>query len=481
MIHIGRSRLFWSAINNWSSALLSFAIVVILARLLTPQDFGLVGLATAVVAVGSILTTDTVSAAIVQRQGLEDIHLQSAFWGMMALGTVVCGVAIALAPVVSNLFGDPRLTAVLRVISLRLIFDALSTVPFGLLTKRQDFKSLAFRSWISNGIAGIIGAALALAGAGVWALVIQQLAAGALNVGVCLPRTGWRPRFAFSLSHAYDLLPFSTYTMLSRACSFGNNYAVRLIIGNSLGVSDVGYYSFARRIYEMSSDSLGGVVISMAFPHFAEKQDRPAEIVSALFRSASRTSLVVFPAFLGLAAVAPDLIPLLFGAKWAPAIPVVQLFALRSILYASGGIHDSIIRARGKLNWWLAYNVGTALLTLCGSLIAVRYGLIAVALALFIIDLIVEPVVIFMIMKLVNFSLRGYLILFARPLVAAIGMALAVLTLRHFLQFDQLPASIKVLLELITGAVTYTALVVSVARTQAAEFIRYVFSRPSPA
>ncbi len=106
---ITRSRIYWSAINNWTSAVLSFAVTIIFARLLTPSDFGLVALAMIVVALGSIIISDTVSSALVQRRVLEDIHLHTAFWGMLVLGTVMYGVIIVFAPIASDFFADPRL------------------------------------------------------------------------------------------------------------------------------------------------------------------------------------------------------------------------------------------------------------------------------------------------------------------------------------------------------------------------------------
>ncbi len=469
-----RRGLFWSAASSWTTTFLSVAIVTILARLLSPDDFGLVGLATICVALGSVVTTDTISSALVQRRILQDAHVHTAFWGILTLGITITIAAIALAPLVSNLVDEPRLTLVLRIISFRLVLDALFAVPAGLLLRKRDFRSLALRSLIANSGGGIVGIALALLGAGVWALVAQQLAIGVLNVAVCFPRVDWRPRMVFSLSHARDLAPFSTYSTLTRLCAFADVYGARIIIGSAIGVTAVGYYSFAFRIQEMSLAALTGVVTAVTFPLFASRQGRFSELKAILFSSASRTSLVTFPAFLGLAVTAPDLVRLLFGEKWASAIPIIQIMACVSILSTIEGIHESLINAMGRINQWAVLVLCTSIVQVGAYLLTVSYGLTALAASVLILGILVNPIVFWMVTRLVPFRLSDYLKLYGAPFAAAAGMALIVSVLRRLPGFEGLPLYEKVLLELVSGSALYIVLMIALARGQLFDFINYI-------
>ena len=162
--------MIWSAVNTWTNNVLSLAVVTLLARLVSPNEFGVVALAGIYIAFGQVFISDTVSEALVQRHLLDPAHLDAAFWVMALLGVVATVAGVAGAPLLGAIFSEPAVVPILQIISLRLLFDSLMTVPTALLLRRLDFRSLAKRSLVANIAGGAAGVGIALAGGGAWAL-----------------------------------------------------------------------------------------------------------------------------------------------------------------------------------------------------------------------------------------------------------------------------------------------------------------------
>jgi O-antigen/teichoic acid export membrane protein len=468
-----KSGLFWSAINTWTSNLLSFAIFGILARLVAPDDFGVVAIATIFVALGQIVINDTVGLALIQRSSLEEAHLDSAFWVMAGLGILICGIEVIVAPLSAKIFSEPRLTLVVQVISFRLVLDSLLVVPQGLLLKQLDFKSLAIRSLVASIASGIIGVGMALAGGGVWALVAQQLTNGLFTLVTCWLRIGWRPRLTLSGRHARELWSFSAHTMLWRFFSFLGTNADRAIIGNLMGPGALGFYFVARRTEMIVEQSLAGVVNAVSFPLFASRQNDRVKLASGMITAASLTNMITLPAFAGLASIAPDIVPLVFGPKWTPSTEIVQILAIAGIFAASDGIHEAAIRALGHANWLSVATVTWSLLTIIGFLVAYPYGLAAMATSYVVVNALTFPVYFWMVSKLLPIRLSGYLKTFIAPCAATAAMVIMIVLMRRAQFMGPMPAVIRVAFEIVIGAVAYLTFIFIFSRSRFIQLLKY--------
>lgn len=475
----GKRAFLWAGANNWTNSLLSLAIISALARLVPPGEFGLLGLATIYIALGQVLVNDTVNFALVQRQQLDDDHLHTAFWILVSIGSCLWIVGIVIAPLLTTFFDEPRLTLVLQILSARLVFDAMQGIPLAVLSKRLDFRLLTIRSFVANIIAGLVGIVLAFKGFGVWALVFQQLANAVFSLGVCLSGVAWRPRFAFSLRHAHDLIPFSAFMMLTRACYFAAGNADRFLIGRLMNVEAVGYYSFARRIHEMTTASLSGVVNQFSFPFFSAEQADRENISARVFAVANLTYFITCPAFVGLSAVAPDFIPLLFGEKWIPASSILQVLALQAVLSTTTVLHELLVKALGRADWWLKLAIGGSLLNVIGYLLAAPHGLVAVATSILIVSCLVLPVHWWMVWKLLSFNMMKYAKAFAAPCVAAAGMAVVVVLFRKWATENEIRPIGRVSAEVAVGSLMYGIISIAIFKRRTIEIIRQVISSAS--
>ncbi len=451
--------MIWSAVNTWTNNLLSLAVVTLLARLVTPSEFGLVALAGIYIAFGQVFISDTVSEALVQRHLLDPAHLDAAFWVMALLGLVATVAGIALAPLLGAIFSEQALVPILQVISLRLLFDALLTVPTALLLRRLDFKSFATRSLVANIAGGVVGVGLALAGGGAWALVAQQLVNAAATLAVVGAYAGWLPRAAFSRAHAKDLVVYSSFTGLSRLGYFLVNNVDRMLIGFFLTSTALGIYSLAKRVTEMMSTSITGVVVAVAHPHFAREQADLGRLRETLTSMMDKTVLIAFPAFFGLAAIGADVVPFVFGRKWIEAVPVLQVLSLLMALYAVSTLHGALVRALGRAGWWSGFVNLTSALYVVGFILAGRYGIVAVAGSSLVIFALMTPLHFWMVARLLDLKMARYLALFVMPLVASTAMAVTIVLMRDRGSFPSNSLIARVPAEIITGIVVYGLIV----------------------
>lgn len=469
-----KSGLFWSAVNTWTGNFLSFAIFVVLARLVAPDELGLLAIATIFIALGQILLNDTVSFSLVQRPSLEDDHLDTAFWAMFGLGVLFCCIEILAAPLASRIFSEPRLTLILQVFSVRLVLDSLLVVPQGILLKRLDFKSLAIRTLVANIAGGIVGIGLAAIGAGVWALVLQQLTNALLTSATCWLRVGWRPRFVFSIDHGRQLLSFSAHTMLLRTFVFLGLNSDRAIIGHLIGPAALGFYYVARRTETLVEQSLAGVVNAVSFPLFANKQHDREELASSMVTAASLSNLITIPAFAGLAIVAPDLLPIVYGPKWLPSTTILQILAIGGIFAAADGVHEAAIRAVGRASWLSITTLIWSSLTVIGFVAASPYGLPALATSFVAVTAITFPIYFWMIARLLPMNMGDYLRTYIAPFAAAVLMVGAVVLFQAVIPAGRMSHVLRLGLEILIGAAVYLTVIYVFAHSRLMQLLKYL-------
>jgi O-antigen/teichoic acid export membrane protein len=454
-VSTAKKGIIWSAVNSWTNNILSLAVVTLLARLVSPTEFGLVALASIYISLGQVFISDTVSEALVQRHLLDPAHLDAAFWIMAMLGVLATLVGMCLAPLLGAVFSEQAVVPILQVFSLRLIFDSLLTVPNALLLRRLDFKSFATRSLFANIVGGAVGISVALAGGGAWALVSQQLVNVTVTLVIVSANAGWFPRWTFSGAHARDLIRYSSFSVLARLGYFLVNNVDRMIIGFFLTPTALGIYSLAKRVTEMMSASITGVVVAVAHPLFARDQNDIVELRAALTSMMDRTALVAFPAFFGLASIAQDVVPLVFGNKWTAAVPVLQVLSILMALYAVSTLHGALVRAMGRADWWSGFINLTSAMYVIGFSITGRYGIVVVAYSSLTMFVLVSPLHFWMVKRLLDLKLTSYLTIFIAPLAASLAMSMLICLLRNWDRFPTLPLLSRVAAEIAVGMAAY--------------------------
>jgi O-antigen/teichoic acid export membrane protein len=468
---------FWTATGAWGRQLALFVVITIQTRLLDPTDFGLVAFAAVFVGFTHVIADEGLADALVQRKELERAHLDATFWTTFTFAVVLTVILAALAVPIAALLGDEELAPVLVVLSLSIPIASTSLVQRALLTRELKFRSLALRSLVGITVGGICGVIAAFAGLGVWSLVIQNLAGVTAGTLVLWRVTDFRPRLTFSYSHCRELLGFGSSVVGFRLLIYFTRWADDLLIGAFLGPAALGFYTVGSRMLRMLIQVTSSLIDRVSFPLYSRLQDQPARLKAAFYKSTAFASLIAFPVFLATAVLAPEVVELFFGPKWADSIPIMQILAFFGLIQVLTYLNGTTIKALGKPGWLVVIVGITAGLKVGAFLVAVQYGLIAVAVAATLVGWIVAPLYYWGVKRLVDVSLSEYWRSLQVPVVGAILSAVAMLGARYLLE-DARPLVVLPVAGAL-GAVVYYVTVRLLAPPLAAE-VRDLVSRGVP-
>ena len=451
------SGVLWSSVQGWGARVVGFVVFFLLARLLGPEAIGLVALAGVFIAFAQIFVEQGFTEAIVQREELEPEHLDTAFWTNIALGVGLTVLSFVGAPLLAAVMSEPELANIVRWLSLGFIFSSLSSVQDAIMRRSFAFKRLAIRHLLGIFVGGVLGIGMAFFGFGVWSLVAQELAYRLVSTVMLWVLSDWRPRFRFQKKHFGDLLSFEINILGSRILIFFGRRSDDLLVGAFLGPTALGFYSLAYRLVYILTELFGKSVSSVAMSSFSRLQKDTSKLRQAFYSATRLGSLLAFPVFFGLVVVAPEIIFAFFGEQWTQSIPVLRILAFVGVLQTISMFEPVVIKASGKASWNLGLAFVATVGTVVAFLIAVRFGIVAVAIAYLVRHYLLAPLNLYFVDKLVNLDFIKYFRQLWGPFAAASLMTIVVWSSeqRLGLSNDFLTLTVHVLL----GALTYTVTV----------------------
>jgi O-antigen/teichoic acid export membrane protein len=384
----------WSAFDRLGYQVLHFIIAIIIARQLSPEDYGLIGMLTIFLVLANTFVDSGLGEALIQKQNPTEKDFNSVFVYNLFASSIIYIILFLCAPLISSFFNEPQLTLITRVLSLGIPFSSLSLVQITLLKKQLDFKSLTKLNLISYLISGSLSILMAYGGYGVWALVIQSVLGSALKTIIIFIMVKWIPVLKFNKHQFRILFGFSSKLLISWIVShiFNNIYSV--IIAKFYTVSQLGYYTQARRLQEIPSNTINLVFQSVSFPVLAELNNTQGDVVlkNAYRKLVKLVVQINIPLMVFLIAISKPLIIVLLTSKWEPSIEFFQLFCVIGIIYPLASINLNITKVKNRTRRYLnltlvkrALLIVALLLTLNISIIAMIIGqLVATYLALII-------------------------------------------------------------------------------------------------
>lgn len=447
--------IFWSGIQNWGSQAGSFIVFLILARLLTPEAFGLVALANIFINFMQFFVDQGFAQALIQKQEIEDKHINTAFWTQFFIGCLLTIATFTNADILARGFNQPKLSPLLQALCFLFIVTAFSQTQIALLKRSFDFKSLAVRSLLATIIAGIVGIIMAFWGYGVWSLVGQQLTYDTVSAIALWKASSWRPKWQFSRQYLSELFSFSLHLLGFNLTDFFNRRTDNLLVGYFLGEVALGYYAISHRILQVMTQLLIGTLNQVFLPTFSRLQDDYQRFLEAFYQATQFTSLIAFPVFCAVIILSPELVITLFGEKWSASIPIMQILAFTGILRAISFFQRSAFVAMGQPLIQFKLGLLNAIFNLIACLIAVRWGILAVAVAYVISDYLVFPIGQWLLSKLIQISWKTYLDKFLAPVICTSVMVLTLLVAQHLLTSYQNPQGSLVVCSII-GIAVYT-------------------------
>ncbi len=369
--------LSWSFVEVVAQKTVQFVIGIVLARLLFPEQFGLIGMLTIFMAVAQSFLDSGFGAALIQKREITKTDTCSIFYFNILVGLVAAGALCLVAPWIAAFYKQPILTPLMRALSLTIVINSFGMIHSIVLTRQINFKTLTKVSLIAGALSGIIGITLAALGYGVWSLVVQQVASALFSV-ICLwSFNPWRPEMIFSFNAMREMFGFGSRLLFSGLLNqiFDNIYFV--VIGRLFSAADLGYFTRAKTMNDLPTLTLSGMVARVTFPVFSTIQDDPARMKRGLKKALTILVLVNFPMMIGLAFIARPLVLVMLTEKWIACVPYLQLLCVAGLLLPLHMMNLNILQALGRSDLFLRLEIIKKVMIAISIAITWRWGISA--------------------------------------------------------------------------------------------------------
>ncbi len=426
------SGVVWTGMAKMSMQGMLFIVTIILARLLTPDDFGIVGMAALVTVAVAMVNDRGLGTAIIQKKDILENHLSSVFWGGLVFATTLFIVSALASFPIAAFFKKPVVQAVIGVQAFGFIIGAFGIVQKSILTRDMEFKKLAIMEMASVAISGCVSIVMALLKFGVWSLVVGTLVRDLIGVILVWIYSDWRPKLHFSWQDFKMLFGFSASVLGNDVALYATTNADITIIGKVLGSEPLGIYSLALNMVKLPVTRLSGIVSKVMFPAFSAVQEDLGRFKKGFTKSLTFISIFTFPLLAGMAVFSREFIEIFLGAKWlAMAAPLIILTPM-AMLKSIGTIKGSVLMARGRPDIELKWNI-VYLLPLIGAvLFGTRYGINGVAIAFTVLYIITFPIIQGITNRQIDLSAREFMAALVPATAATVAMVIFGLVYRQF-------------------------------------------------
>lgn len=340
--------LLWTIVEYGGAEGLTFAVFLVLARMVGPAEFGLVSLALVSVTFVQSILDRGIGEAVIQRAELDDVFSSTAFWCNLAFGALAALLLLGLSEPLALLFREPGLAAILRVLAILPVATALIGIHAALLRRRLQFTDFAKRAAIATAGGGAVGIACALLGCGLWSLVAQQVTAAILSVAVIWRASGWTPRLQYSMAAQREILRFGASVLGSNLVTFLYKRADVWLIGYAFGAEELGYYTVMQRVLMTLALVTQSASQAILTPVLARLQHDKVQFRATFERAIQLINAVWAPLAFGAGAVAPLLVPLAFGPRWQPAAPLLEIMSFCAFTEAYTLYSSAALTASGQ-------------------------------------------------------------------------------------------------------------------------------------
>lgn len=424
----------WTSVAQVLQQVAQFATSVVLARLLLPADFGLVAMASVVIGFIAIFKDLGTSAAVIQRKDLSEGLLSSIFWMNAAIGILfMIGLSLA-APLVAMFYREPRVVPLVRALSFVFFVSSLSILQKALLERNLAFRTLAKIETGVMLVSSIAGIGAALLGAGVWSLVLRSVAEGVLSTLLLAIFAHYRPKLIFKWQELKSVAGYSLNLTGFNIANYFTRNADYLLIGRFLGAQDLGYYTLAYRLMLFPLQNISNVIGRVMFPVFSQIQEQNERFRRTYLNVTASIAFVSFPLMFGLFGLSEPFVLTVFGANWKPVATLLLVLAPVGLLQSVGTTVGGIYQAKGRTDWMLQWGLGSGLITVLAFAIGLHWGIVGVASAYFIIDVLIFYPSYAIPFRLIDLKVRTLIATLTRPFLCGMLMLLFLAVLRPPLQ-----------------------------------------------
>lgn len=348
---------FWSAADNIANQGITFLVGLVLARLLSPEEYGLIAIITIFINVFNSIVDSGFSNALIRKNNANDLDYNTVFWCNMGISVILCAALFFSAGPIAYFFGRPKLKPMTEVMSLIVVINAFAIIQRTLLVKKIDFKTQTKVSLISSIVSGLVGIGMAIRGYGVWALVGLQVSRQLLNSVLLWLFSTWRPKSIFSVDSFKELFSFGWKLLVSSLIATIWNEMYQVVIGKFYSPVLLGQYTRAQQFGSIFSVNINGVVSRVTYPALSKIQEEKDRLKIAYKRIIRCTMLITFSCMLGLAGCAKSFVYVLVGSKWMECVPMLQVLCFNLMMYPLHSINLNMLQVQGRSDLFLRLEV----------------------------------------------------------------------------------------------------------------------------
>lgn len=368
--------LFWGGLSNIAQQLLGLLFGIFLARILSIDDYGLIGMLTIFISISNTISESGFTAALTNRKEFRHEDYNAVFWFNIWVGIALYALLFFLSPFIADFFRRSELIDLSRILFLSIVFGAFGTAHNAVLFKRMMVREKAKMDLSALVLSGIIGVVLALSGYGYWALALQSLSYSAVGTFLRWCFVPWRPTFHFDFRPVKEMFTFGVNLLLTNVFMQINGNLFSVLLGKFYNAVEVGYYTQGNKWMSMGYMSIGGMINSVAQPLFTQINQERERQVQVLRKMIRFTAFISCPLMLGLGFIGEELIVIAVGDKWLPSVPILQLFCIWGMFLPIQFLYSQLAIAHEKSGFYLRSNVLVGIMQLVVACLMLRWGVL---------------------------------------------------------------------------------------------------------
>lgn len=445
----------WSSADTFGRQGIQFITSILLARLLTPAEFGLVGMTIVFLAVATSFVDSGFSSALIQRREVTEEDKTSVFLFNISAGLAMAAVMYGAAPWIARFYAQPILTGVTRLLALNLFIAACGAVQFALLSRRLDFKTQWKVGMAATAVSGAVAVVLAWRGYGVWSLAIQADVSALITTVLVWLLVPWRPSRKGSIKSLRSMFGFGSRVLSAGLVNTVFERVQLLLIGKVFGPADLGYYTRAYSTQQVPASVFQTIVSKVTFPMFSTISGDRERLKTVMRKCMVTIGAAVIPMMVGLALMAKPIVIVLFGSRWLPCVPYLRILALAGALWPLHVANLEVMLAAGRSDLFLRAEVVKKVLGAVGLAVSVPISVLAMVWAMLVVSVLCYGVNASYAQRAIDYNIIAQIKDLLKPLLSTTVMALIVGTIALG---AKLTAPVLLLAGVSTGVAVYIAM-----------------------
>lgn len=445
------SNFIWRFLERCGAQGVTLIVSIVLARLLDPNVYGTIALVTIFTTIMQIFVDSGMGNALIQKKDADDLDFSSVFYFNIVMCSVLYLIMFFLAPFIAKFYKIPELTAVVRVLSLILVISGVKNVQQAYVSRHLMFKRFFFATLGGTIGAAVIGIIMAYFGFGVWALVAQMLFNTTIDTLILWITVKWRPKKMFSIQRLKSLFSYGWKLLISALLDTVYNNIRQLIIGKVYTKSDLAYYNNGKKYPEYLVSNINTAIDSVLLPTMSNEQNHPERVKSMTRRAIKTATFIIMPLMVGFAVCSRQLVSLILTDKWLPSVPFMQIFCISFAFYPIHTANLNAIKAMGRSDLFLKLEIIKKSIGVVTIIIAIKFGVMAMAYSMLITSFISQVVNSFPNKKLLNYSYLEQV----KDMLPQIILSLVMGAIVYAVTFLKLSSVITLVIQIPVGVVVY--------------------------